>query len=332
MDLELTIRKLRKQMLIERIAFGAFALILVLCWAAGHFKDAKSLILVDGKPVVCVPSATDAHDILTQIKSRTGCNPSEISFKQDVRVERAPGNAYAISRHKAYRTVLRVVSPVVPKWAIIVDGKPAVAVPSREVAGEVLEAAKRKFASEAHNLAEEPQFKENVTVDIAAVDPSIYRKTSDEAVKYLFSDDVGTITKDAVYVVQKGDVAGAIAARCGLKLDELAALNSDVHLDRLQIGDRLRVKTTSTRPKLTVVVRDMVERTETTPPPVQQVASANLYEGQTCVIAPGSSGLRNVRVQTIYENGHKVGSETVDEQILRTPTPRRIAVGMRHRR
>jgi hypothetical protein len=297
----------------------------------GHFRDAKSLILVDGRPVVCVPTASDARDILTQIKSRTGCNPSEISFKQDVRVERAPGNTFPVSRHKAFRTVAKLVSPVVPKWAIIVDGKPAVAVPSREIAGEVLEAAKRKFGSLARNLAEEPQFKENVTVDIAAVDPAVVRKNADEAVKFLFSDSA-TTTRDAIYIVQKNDVAGAVASRCGLRLSELAALNPEVHLDRLQIGDKLRVKTSTTRPKLTVVVRDMVERTESAPPPVQQVSSANLYEGQTSVLAPGSSGLRRVRVETIYENGRKVRSETVDEQILRSPTPRRVAVGMRHRR
>lgn len=331
MDPELTIRRLRKQLAIERIAFGAVVLIVGICWSIGHFKDAKSLILVDGKPVVCVPTANDATDILTQIKTRTGCNPSEISFKQDVRVERAPRNMFAVSRHKAYRTIARLVSPVVPRWAIIVDGKPAVALPSQEMAGEVLEAAKRKFASLVRNLAEEPQFKENVTVDIAAVDPAIIRKNVEEAVSFLFSASA-PITTDAAYIVQKGDVASAIAARCDLKLSELAALNPGIDLNHLQIGDRLRVKTTATRPKLTVVVRDMVEHTERIAPPVQEVSSANLYEGKTFVLAPGSPGLRKVRIETIYENGRRVRSEIVEEQVLRSPTPRRVAVGMRHRR
>lgn len=330
MEPELTIRRLRKQLAIERVLFGAVALILIVFWSIGHLRSSKSLILVDGKPVVCVPTVRDARDILTQIKTRTGCNPSEISFKQDVRVERAPRNMFTVSRHKAFRTVAKLVSPVVPRWAIIVDGNPAVAVPSREIAGEVLETAKRKFGSLARNLAEEPQFKENVTVDVAAVDPAIFRKNTQEAVHFLFSGS-GRTTSDAIYIVRKGDVAGAIAARCDLKLSELAALNPNIDLDHLQIGDRLRVKNATTRPKLTVVVRDMEERTERVPPPVQQVLSANLYEGKTYVIAPGSPGLRKVRVETIYENGHRVRSETVDEQVLRPPVPRRVAIGMRHR-
>lgn len=331
MDHETTILNLRRQLLIERVAFAGIALILIICWSVGHFRDAKSMILVDGKPVVCVPSASDANDILKQIKSRTGCNPSEISFKQDVRVARAPGNASALSRGKAYRAVLRVVSPVVPKWAIIVDGRPIVAVPTREVAGAALEAAKLRYGKLVPNLAEEPQFKENVTVDITAVDPSTYRKTADEAVKYMFSE-TAPIAKEAVYTVEKGDVAGSIASRCGIKLSELETLNPGANLDRLQIGDRLRVKTTSTRPKLTVLVRDMTERTERFGPPVQRVSSSSLYVGKSYVISPGSAGRRTVRVETIYENGRRVGSETVDEEILRDATPRRVAMGIKARR
>lgn len=327
---EPTISKLQKRLLIERVAFGAIALIIVICWMVGHFRDSKSLILVNGKPVVCVPTEGDAKDILARIKSNTGCNPSEISFKQDVRVERAPKNAFAVSRHKAYRTVLRVVSPLVPRWAIIVDGKPAVAVPTREIAGETLEIAKRKFGSLVHNLAEVPQFKENVTVDIAAVDPAIFKKTANDAVKLLFSKSA-PMTKDAVYIVEKGDVASAIAAKCNIKLADLASMNQDMDINRLQIGDRLRVKTTSIRPKLTVVVRDLIDRTEKIPAPVQKVSSASLYDGQSCVLSAGSSGLRQVRIHTIYENGRKVGSEIVEEQILRSPTPRRIASGIKHR-
>lgn len=331
MDQETTILNLRKQLLIERIAFAAIALFLIISWTVGHFRDAKSMILVNGKAVACVPSASDARSILTQIKSRTGCNPSEISFKQDVRVERAPGNASAVSRHMAYRAVLRVVSPVVPKWAVIVDGTPMVAVPSREVAGAVLEAAKLKYGKLVSNLAEEPQFKENVTVDVAAVDPSIFRKTANEAVAFIFGNSA-PISKEAVYTVEKGDVAGSISAKCGIKLAELAAMNPGLKLDHLQIGDKLRVKTTSSKPKLTVLVRDLSERTESTPPPIQRISSTSLYDGKSCVISPGSAGQHKVQVETIYENGRRMGSEVVNEQVLREPTPRRVAVGIKTRR
>lgn len=330
MDSETTISNLRKRLMIERCVFGGIALVALLAWTIGHFADSKSLILVDGKPVACVNTARDANDILAKIKTSAGCNPSEISFKQDVRVARAPGNVSPTSRHNAYRTVLRAVSPVVARWAIIVDGTPVVAVPNKATAGEVLEQAKRRYGQMARNLAEEPQFKENVIVDISPVNPAIYRKNVAEALKYLFSDPA-PVSRDAVYTVMKGDVASAIAAECGTKLDSLSAMNPNINLNRLQIGDKIRVKTTSAKPKLTVVVRDMLERTESAPPPVQRVSSINLYVGKSVVISPGSAGQRKVRVETIYENGRKIRSEIVDEQVLRAPTPRRIAVGTKSR-
>ena len=244
-------------------------------------------------------------------------------------MERAPSTTSPMSRSRAYRTVLRMVSPVVPKWAIIVDGTPIVKVPDKATAGEVLEQAKRKYGQMARNLAEEPQFKENVTVDIAAVDPAIYRKNAAEALKYVFSDSA-PVTRDATYSVEEGDVAGAIASRCGVKLADLAAMNPQVNLNHLQIGDRIRVKMTSAKPRLTVVVRDMVERTETAPDRAD-LSSPNLYQGKTCVLWPGSTGRRKVRVETIFENGRRTGADVVDEQIVKAPIPRQVAVGTKPR-
>ncbi len=326
MDSETTIRNLRKRLLIERCVFGGIALLALLIWTIGHFANSKSLIVVDGKPVVCVSTADDASEILAKIKTRAGCDPSEITFKQDVRIARAPRNVVPTSRHKAYRTVLRSVSPIVPKWAIIVNGTPIVAVPNKTIAGEVLERAKQKYGQMAANLAEEPQFKENVIVDIAAVDPAIFRPTVEEALKYVFTE-TAPVARDAIYIVQKGDMPMTIAAKCGVKLADLEALNPNMNPSRMQIGDRIRIKTTTDKPKLTVLVRDMVERTESIPPPVQSVTSLNLRHGKRAVLSSGSPGLRKVRVETIYENGRKVGSEVVDEQVLKPPVPRRIAVG-----
>ena len=331
MEQELLIQRLRKQLLVERIIFGVVVLVAAIAWSVGHFSNSKSLILVDGSPVVCVSTARDAHDILDTIKSRAGGSSRDVSFKQDVRIERAPGNTTTVSRHKAFRTVAGLVSPVAPRWAIIVDGKPAVAVPSEEMAGAVLEAARLRFGKLVPNLAEAPQFKENVTVEVAGVDPAIYKKTVEEAVEFLFSQSSQT-SKEGVHIVKNGELAGSIASKSGLKLAELAALNPGVNLNRLQIGDKLRIKTTAQSKKLTVVVRDMKERTETIPAPVQSVSSTSLFQGKTYLISPGQPGKRKIIVESIYENGRLVGSDTVDEQVLKTPVPRRIAVGIKARR
>ena len=135
-----------------------------------------------------------------------------------------------------------------------------------------------------------------------------------------------------MYEVRGGDVAGAIASRHGISLDELTAINSEIDLDRLHIGEKLNVKAVKQpAPGLTVVVRDQSEREERIPAPVHRVSSAKLPNGKQLDLAPGKSGLRRVKVATIYENGRQVGSEVISEEILREPSPRRIAGGIKTR-
>jgi len=325
------IRSLRRQLRIERTAMALLAAVLVVVWAHCRVNNTKSFIMVNGRPVACVSSERTAQDILAEIKTNTRCNPREIGFKEDVVIARAPRDAQPTSRHRAMRTVEKALSPVIPKWAVIANGKPIVALPSRTIAGETLDLAKLRFGKLAKNLAEEPQFKQRVTVDIAPVSPSILCGSAEEAVKFLF-DKRRRVSSDEVYVVRKGDLAGSIATRNGLKLAQLWAMNPGMNLNRLQVGDRLRIRTIrDAEPALTVVVRDQSDRTEPIPAPVQRVSSARMYAGKTAELSSGRSGLRRVRLATVYENGRLVGSEILSEEILREPTPRRIAVGIKPR-
>lgn len=331
MDSERIIRSLRLQLLIERTVIGAVLLSLLATWSIGRIRQGKSVIVVDGKPVVCVPSQRVAEDVLDSLKTKAGGNSSEVEFKQEVCVARAPRDARPVSRYRAVRVLQNTVSPVVARWSIIVNGKPVVGVPDQKTAGEALEMAKMKFGSMVNNLAEEPQFKERVTVDVAAIEPSAYCKTAEEAVKKLFS---GTRSEgsSSVYTVKSGDVASSIASRMGVSLDDMKALNPGRDLDRLQIDDKINIgKSRIMGPQLTVVVRDQSERIERIPAPIQQVSSARIYTGKMAELAPGKSGERKVKMATIYENGQKTGSEILEEEILREPIPRRIAVGIKPR-
>ena len=320
------IRKLRRGILVHRIFIAGVALALFCVWAYGHFRDTRSLIIVDGKPVVCVGSEQVAKDVLDRVKNGAG---SEVEFKQDVCVARAPRGASPVSRHMALRVIERSVTLVAPRWAIIVDGKPVVALPDRKTAGEVLELAKLKFGKMVPNLAEEPQFKEKVTVDVAAVDPTIYRGTDQSAMDFLFRPALA-LDKDAVYSVRKGDVGGSIAHRFGMKLAALKAMNPEVNLDRLQIDDNIRIKASEPgKPRITVIVRDQSQHIESISAPVHEISSAQLMEGKQRVVSAGRDGSRKVTVAAIYENGRKTGSEVLSEEVIREPLPRDIAVGIK---
>jgi|GEM_PF-664145 len=324
------VAQMRKRMLTERIVFASLLAVIVSGWCVTSFTNRNSLIIVDGKPVVCVPTSSDAEQILLDIKNQSGLSAEKVQFRQEVVVARAPRSASPISRHKAMRIVERSVSPVVSQWAIIADGKPIAALPNEKMAAQVLEMAKLRFGSAVPNLAEEPQIKEDIKVDIAAVDPSIFCKSAEKATELIFTESKAA-PKDAVYRVRSGDTADGIARGHSLSIRELWQLNPGVNLNRLNIGDTLNVRETAPpKAQLTVVVRDLSEREESTPPPTRRVSSPRMRSGKTIVLDQGAPGRRIVRVATIYENGRKVGSEVMDEEVLREPSPRVLAVGIKH--
>ncbi len=333
MNEKAVIEKMRKQILFYRIALGLLVLIIALWYVQARIGNNKALVLVNGKPVACVASEKEAQELLRDFKAKAGCDPREIQFKEDVVIARAPRDAKPVSRHRAENAIRSAISLALPKWAIICNGKPVVALPSRTAAGETLELAKARFGRLAKNLCEEPQFKEKVTVDIALVAPSIYKKTPEEAVKYLFDIENDEIRQaESVYSVRQGDTASRIAKLFGLTMRDLWSLNPGVNLNRLQIGDKIKVKSlVCPEPKLTVVVRDQSERLERIPAPVHRVSSARMYLGKSAELSPGRPGLRRVKIATVYENGRKVGIEVLEEEILRQPVPRRIVEGIKPR-
>ncbi|HOP79453.1 MAG TPA: hypothetical protein PLZ21_02705, partial [Armatimonadota bacterium] len=171
MDQEKLIHSLKLQLRIERTAILLLTLILLGRWAYGNFHTRYFAIYVNNKPVACLATREAADQVITQVKSAVaGAKASQVSFKENVKIKRAPRDAKTQSEKEAIKSVLGKVSLRVVKWAILLDGIPVVAVDSEEQAGDVLESAKERFGSMVENLMEEPHFKEQVTAEEMPVD------------------------------------------------------------------------------------------------------------------------------------------------------------------
>jgi LysM repeat protein len=212
------------------------------------------------------------------------------------------------------------------KYVILVGGKPAVAVDSEDDASSIIEAAKERFGSMVANLMEEPSFKQDVSVRRMVVDRALYRPTVEEALDALVSGGKGAGT----YTIAQGDVASAIAERFGMKLSDLQAMNGGKDLEKLQIGEQIRVsmKEETDAPRLVVVVRNQESGTEIIPFQTETVSSVELRPGKQIELNPGRNGLRRVIRAITYENGVRTGMEVVEEQTIRNAVPRRIAIGI----
>lgn len=330
MDQDKLIHSLRLQI---RLYQGIIALIVLTSlgwWGIGSFGARPYAILADGKPIVNVATEKEANSVLDQVrKSIPNIKPSDVDFTQDVEIGRGDRHGEVLSVADAAKAVKGNVSIRLKKTAIVVSGVPVVAVDSKEVAQEVLDTAKQKFGTLAKNLMEEPAFKEECDVQVRDVDPEIYQSTVEGALDMLLSGSGGS--GSGTYVVASGDVAGSIASRLHMTMEQLRQLNSGRNLDKLQIGDHLKVAQSSgkARPHITVVVRDKSSRREAIPYNTENVSSMQMFEGKQSELSPGRNGLRDVVVAETYENGVKTGSEVVEENIIRNPVPRRVAVGIR---
>jgi LysM repeat protein len=317
--------RLRRQLLVERTIIAIIVLAILVTWGYTYVTSSACVILADGKPIVVVESKGVADELLTELRSSAGGEAKDAEFAQKVETRRKATRNF-VDRESAMAVLKTKLRVLTDKWAILINKQPYAAVDTQEQAGEVLELARQRYGKLAQNLAEEPSFKEDVTTQIQKADIRLWRATPQEAVQLLFSPE----GKASVHIVKRGEVAGAIAEKYDMKLADMQKLNPDKSLDKLQIGDKLRVGVGKT--PLTVVVRNQTTRIEPMPYRTESITSVKMYSGKTIVLVPGRTGKRQVKVAETYENGVQTGREIIEETVLRSPSPRRVAVGVKPRR
>ena len=317
-------RRLRLQLVIERSVIAVILLAAAAAWGYHYLTFSSCAIFADGKRIAVVENKAEAEALLQEslaIGARGIARNPE--FAQKIELRRWPTRS-GLDRESALAVLKAKLTVQADKWTILIDNRPYAALDTEQQAGEVLEMARQRYGKLAPNLLEEPSFKENVTAQLRKVDLNLWLGTPQEAVEALFTPTGG---KPLTHLVQKGDLASTIAEKYGISLADMAKLNPGGSLDRLQIGDQLKIGS-GTAP-LTVVVRDLITRTETMPYTTESVSSVKMRAGKVAVLSPGRPGKRIVKLAVTYENGLQTGQEILEESILRPPSPRRVAVGIR---
>jgi len=324
-DWEKTAASLRRQLLWERLVVGLVVLFFLGRWGFAHLAGSTCAVYADGKPIVAVENRRVAQGLLDEMIATAPGDAEDAGFAARIELRRKP-SGHPLDRESALAVLRAKLTVEGDKWTVLIDGRPYAALDTKEQVGETLELARQRYGRLVANLLEEPSFKQNVTTELQKVDLRRWRRTPQEAVELLFAPE----GKAGVHIVRRGEVASVIAQRYHMSLSEMRKLNPGRSLDRLQIGDRLRVG--RGQAPLTVIVRDQVTRTEPMPFRTESTTSVTLYAGKRFVIKPGRLGKRQVTLAITYENGVETGREVVEEVILRDPTPKRVAVGVRPRR
>jgi len=136
-------------------------------------------------------------------------------------------------------------------------------------------------------------------------------------------------TGETTYTVVSGDTFNAIAYRNDMSMSDLKALNPDVNVNKLSVGQVLNVK--ELIPRLSIRTVEKSVYFEPIPCPVQTKDDPNIYKGSSKIITQGVEGEALVTANVTRVNGVEKERQVLSSETLREPTTTVKAVGTKPR-
>ncbi|MCX7598033.1 MAG: G5 domain-containing protein [Armatimonadetes bacterium] len=294
-------------------------LVLLAAMRVGGCGRPVRALMVDGKLACYVPNEATAERVrkgLIQEALGDLKNPAAIKERWEV------VRPQVVSAEQAIELLRDKVHVQIEAFGIEVDGKVMLAVPTEADARQVLEMAKARFAPNGAALLAPPRFRQTVRLVHAVVASDELCREPAKAVDRLLG--AGT---QQYHTVRAGDTPAKIAARYGMKLADLWALNPGLRGRNLRAGQKILVRTS--KPALTVVtVREETDR-KPIPPPEQVEHTSALPDGERRVLDEGEPGEKLVTLKATYENDRRVKAQVLAERVIKQPRPRKVLVGTR---
>ena len=213
------------------------------------------------------------------------------------------------------------IGEVMKSYVLKVNGQFIGAAQDEASLTAMLDAIKAPYVNENTTSAD---FVESVSIS-RQYTPSDVEQDLDAMTAILTENTNGQTT----YEVQQGDTFMQIAYDNDMSLEELEALNPDVDINKIYIGQLINVK--EEIPFLSVKTVDNVTYQEPIASPVEEVEDDSMYQGETKVLDPGSEGLAEVTADVTYVNGNERERTVTNTVTLTEPTTKVIAVGTKER-
>lgn len=217
-------------------------------------------------------------------------------------------------------TQLDEVSGELRMYQVSVDGATVGVIKNEEDLNQLLENMKAKYTTENTVSAE---FLDTVTVEPVYTADTVL--TVEEMEQALQASSNGSTT----YTVVQGDTFNAIAYANDMSVSDLKALNPNVDINRLMVGDVLNVKELT--PVLSVQTVDNITYTESIECPVETKEDSSMYKGETKIITQGVEGEAQVNATVTYVNGQETERVINSSVTVREPTTTVKAVGTKEK-
>lgn len=282
-------------------------------------------VTVDGNLLGVVAEQETVTDAMDRVEARgTRLLGTEFQLEDNVEYDFTLSLKRDLTEPKVFEnyfyTQLDQVSADLRMYEVLVDGESMGVVKDQTTLNDMFDELHSQYVTE-HTVSAD--FVENVVVR------PVYECDSISTVSEIQEKMEENTTGETTYTVVGGDTFNAIAHANDMAISDLKALNPDVNINRLMIGDVLNVK--EHIPRVSVETVEEVTYHEAIPCPVEKVEDASMYEGDTKVLVQGTEGDSLVVATVTYVNGVEKDREVHSSTTLREPTTTTMAVGTKER-
>lgn len=289
------------------------------------FSTRTYAVIIDNKYIGMVKSKSVVQDILKEItieaENRYGTKilvSSQISYK----------NVFLTNKNRIANDELRsqIESSVAlnsKAFAITVDGKDIAYLKDRPSAEGVLNRIKAPYIQNEEDSVN-VGFLENVGIVEREVSVNEL-KEPEEAFNNL------TLLSNNMkeYTVQEGDIAGRIAEKFGLTVEEIRKVNPGTDIDNITIGQKLTI----VAPRYVINVKKSSYKTAEgkISYEVEYEDTQELYKGDSKVKVKGVEGSKLVKAEFVSINGILEETNIISEDVLEAPKTEIVLRGTKER-
>lgn len=230
-----------------------------------------------------------------------------------------------VSRHEItppayYESSLKELPWMVKGVEICIDGKPVMALATRQEGEELLQSYLKTILNNTQEKIEKVDFQEEITFRNQQIAVNDLLSVED-ALELL----MGGQSQQKTYVVKDGDNLWEIARENDMLVDDLYQANSQLS-EELKPGQELKLS--SIEPLLNIIVTSTLATNEVLPYEVETKQDSNLSWGKTKVVQEGENGEAKVVYRLVRQNQRVVERSEIERQVVKAPMNKVVAKGI----
>lgn len=333
--------KMRRRLM---IAAGGLVVVGGLIWAGNHYVTANTIpyyvVSVKGQAIGTILHQEELQQLFaTKRAAYQKKYPKATMVLNTNGITTTEERAYKaqVNSENTLKTLDGMLTAYAKSVEVNVDGKVIGVVKDQKVIDTALEQVKEKYTKKAESAKASTKtstkaYPKQVT-GLESV--TLKQKVSTSEIKanpnkLLSSTELAKVMTTGVespttYVVREGDTISSIASDHDITQEEIFANNPKIDEMAMQIGDELTL--TVPQPPITVTTFEDYSEQIVTEPSVEIRKSDSMREGESKVVAQGSTGLKRIDYRVTKQNGQMLREEWLGQEVTKKSSPKVIIKG-----